>query len=120
MRYFPLLMISRRMSSTAGGDSTRGPCRNGRSTIMKRLWLVLGVSVLLLVPTGVAVATPSAQPAAPPTPVKHVVILYLENHAFDNVLGYWCNSQPGRCPAGGMPASVTLSNGTVVTPGVTP
>ena len=63
---------------------------------------------------------PSASQAAPGTPIRHVVVLYLENHTFDNVLGYWCNSHPGRCPGGGMPASVTLSNGTAVTPGITP
>jgi phospholipase C len=47
-------------------------------------------------------------------------VLYLENHSFDNVLGFWCNQNPGRCPAGGMPSSVTLSNGAVVTPGTDP
>lgn len=44
----------------------------------------------------------------------------MENHSFDNVLGYWCNSNPSRCPDGGMPATVTLSNGTTVTPTVAP
>jgi phospholipase C len=48
------------------------------------------------------------------------VVIYLENHSFDNVLGFWCNANPGRCPDGGMPARVTLSDGTTVTPGVTP
>jgi len=52
------------------------------------------------------------------SPVKHVVIIYLENHSFDNVLGFWCDDHPGRCPQGGMPASVTLSDGTVVAPSV--
>jgi phospholipase C len=54
------------------------------------------------------------------TPIRHVVVLYLENHSFDSSLGYWCGDSPGRCPAGGMPASVTLSNGAVVTPSVDP
>jgi phospholipase C len=44
----------------------------------------------------------------------------MENHSFDNVLGYWCDANPGRCPDGGMPTSVTLSDGSVVTPTVTP
>jgi phospholipase C len=48
------------------------------------------------------------------------VVLYLENHSFDNVFGYWCNNNPQRCPQGGMPSSVTLSNGAVVTPSVMP
>jgi phospholipase C len=87
---------------------------------MKRTLTALGVSALILVPAEWAVAAPGASQAAPVTPIRHVVVLYLENHSFDNVLGYWCNSHPGRCPDGGMPASVTLSNGTVVIPGITP
>jgi phospholipase C len=62
-------------------------------------------------------STATAQPA---TPIQHVVVIYLENHSFDNVLGYWCNANPGRCPDGGMPSSVTLSNGAVVTPTTDP
>lgn len=54
------------------------------------------------------------------TPIQHVVVIYLENHSFDNVLGYWCDDNPGHCPDGGMPSSVTLSNGAVVTPGTDP
>ncbi|HEV2451744.1 MAG TPA: alkaline phosphatase family protein, partial [Streptosporangiaceae bacterium] len=54
------------------------------------------------------------------TPVRHVVVIYLENHSFDNVLGYWCGEHRGRCPEGGMPARVRLSDGAVVTPGVDP
>jgi phospholipase C len=48
------------------------------------------------------------------------VVVYLENHSFDSVLGYWCDDNPGRCPDGGMPGSVRLSDGTVVTPGTDP
>jgi hypothetical protein len=29
-----------------------------------------------------------------------VVVIYLENHSFDNVLGFWCNNHLGRCPDG--------------------
>ena len=58
--------------------------------------------------------------AASAPPIKHVVVIYLENHTFDNVLGFWCNIHRGRCPDGGMPPSVTLSNGAVVTPTVDP
>jgi phospholipase C len=54
------------------------------------------------------------------TPIRHVVVIFLENHSFDNVLGYWCNANPGRCPVGGMPSSLALSNGTVVTPSTDP
>ena len=62
---------------------------------------------------------PRPVPARRVSPVRHVVVIYLENHSFDNVLGFWCDANPGRCPQGGMPASVTLSNGAVVSPSVT-
>lgn len=58
--------------------------------------------------------------SAQPSPIQHVVVLYLENHSFDSLLGYWCDNNPGRCPDGGMPSQVTLSDGTVVTPTVSP
>ena len=67
----------------------------------------------------VAPADQSAQRAAQ-SPIKHIVVLYLENHSFDSLLGYWCDNHQGRCPDGGMPKSVTLSDGTVVAPGVSP
>ena len=74
-----------------------------------------------------AVALPVLAPAAPlPTvaaqssPIRHIVVIYLENQSFDSVFGYWCDHRPSRCPNGGMPASVTLSDGTVVTPSVSP
>ena len=66
---------------------------------------------------GLAIASSAS---AQPSPIQHVVVLYLENHSFDSLLGYWCDENPGRCPDGGMPAQVTLSNGTVVTPTVSP
>ncbi len=54
------------------------------------------------------------------TPIQHIIVIDMENHSFDNVLGFWCDDNSGRCPNGGMPASVTLSNGTVVEPSVDP
>jgi len=70
--------------------------------------------------TGLSGLTPAVPANAQFTAVRHIVVLYLENHTFDNVLGYWCTANPGRCPDGGMPSSVTLSDGAVVTPGQTP
>jgi phospholipase C len=66
------------------------------------------------------VPAPAGLPKAAGTasPIRHVVVIYVENHSFDNLLGYWCDHNPGRCPDGGMPSSVTLSNGAVVTPSV--
>jgi phospholipase C len=50
------------------------------------------------------------------TPIQHVIVLYQENHTFDNVFGYWCD-QTGRCD--GMPSQVTVKGVGTVTPGVT-
>ncbi len=74
------------------------------------------LAIVLLVFGGLLGSSASASAS----PIKHVVVIYMENHSFDNVLGYWCNANPGRCPQGGMPASVTLSDGSVVKPSVTP
>src|SRR5215467_16312948 len=74
---------------------------------------VLTAAVLLAGALGASVP----QVPASSVPVQHIVVLYLENHSFDNVLGYCCD-QTHRCL--GMPASVTLKRGTVVTPAVTP
>jgi phospholipase C len=83
--------------------------------MVKRLlpMVVLAAATLLLSVLG----APVPRAPASSVPIKHVVVLYLENHSFDNVLGYWCN-QTRRCL--GMPSSVTLKGGTVVKPGVTP
>ncbi len=67
-----------------------------------------------------AATAPAVARVSAVTPIRHIVVIYLENHTFDDVLGYWCRGHPRRCPDGGMPAKVTLSNGTVVTPGVLP
>src|SRR5438128_6261022 len=64
-------------------------------------------------------AAPAATQAQA-TPIRHVVVIFLENQSFDSLLGYWCDGHPGRCPGGGMPSSVRLSNGAVVTPGTSP
>jgi phospholipase C len=82
-----------------------------------RAWWAFPAAALLGLATVIPGATATAQPV---TPIQHVVVIYMENHSFDNVLGYWCDANPGRCPDGGMPSSVRLSNGAAVTPGVTP
>jgi phospholipase C len=80
-----------------------------------RRYVRLGVAVAALAG---AAGPPGATAASPP--IRHVVIIYLENHSFDNVLGYWCDVHRARCPDGGMPAQVKLSNGAVVKPTVDP
>ena len=86
----------------------------------RRFPLRLGALALLAVaPMGVA-GLAVAGPAATTTPVKHIVVLYLENHSFDSILGFWCQDHAGRCPQGAMPSSVTLADGVTVTPSVEP
>jgi phospholipase C len=80
--------------------------------------LAAGATLGALACIGGLVAPGATQ--AQSTPIRHVVVIYLENHSFDNVLGFWCDDNPGRCPDGGMPSSVTLSNGAVVTPHTDP
>ena len=83
-------------------------------------WIALGTGALALTAVATTAVARPAPAGAQPSPIQHVVVLYLENHTFDNLLGYWCDDNPGRCPAGGMPFSVTLSNGAVVHPDVMP
>jgi phospholipase C len=81
---------------------------------------MLAVPVLAAAALAAAAGGGPAPAKAAGTPVQHVVVLYLENHSFDSILGFWCDQNPGRCPSGGMPATVTLKGGVSVTPSVTP
>ena len=87
---------------------------------LRRLVIVPGAAAMVAaaatVPGGTAPAIGGTPPAATASPINHVVVIYLENHSFDNVLGFWCDQNPGRCPDGGMPSTVKLSDGTVVSP----
>jgi phospholipase C len=89
-----------------------------------RLWAIVLAGAATAI--GLFALPAAGQPAARPSPIKHIVVLYLENHSFDSILGFWCDAHPGRCPlpgkpnGGGMPSQVRLSNGTVVRPGVSP
>ena len=53
-------------------------------------WVLVGVSP--------ATAGPHAQ-AVPPVgiPIQHVILIYQENHTFDNILGALCAQQGNRC-----------------------
>ncbi len=64
-------------------------------------------------PTATATPTTSPSPSPSGSPIKHVVVLYQENHSFDNVLGSWC-AQNAHCL--GLPPTVTLKGGVVVKP----
>src|SRR5437660_8307733 len=80
--------------------------RTGRRTALVLLSLVVLGTMSLL---GAARAG-----AAFPTPIRHVVVIYEENHSFDETLGYWCNTfTPARC--NGFTGAVHLKDGSVVT-----
>src|SRR5215471_1220692 len=81
--------------------------------------LAAGAAALGCLASAGGLAAPVATQARA-TPIRHVVVIFLENQSFDSLLGYWCDSNPGRCPDGGMPSSVRLSNGAVVTPATSP
>jgi phospholipase C len=106
-----------------------------RSVHRDRLAAVMGASIVatagLLLPAagaGARTVTGSAPRMSAPvvhrpranSPIRHVAVIYLENHSFDNILGYWCDQHQGRCPDGGMPSRVRLSDGHVVRPTVDP
>ncbi|HEX9064403.1 MAG TPA: alkaline phosphatase family protein [Streptosporangiaceae bacterium] len=79
--------------------------------------LAAGATALaVLAMAGTASARPAIAGRPARTPIRHIVVLYLENQTFDSVLGYWCHQHKRRCPAGGLPAAVRLSDGAVVTP----
>jgi phospholipase C len=92
-------------------------CYSDWQAIVAALAAQPGITVTSPLAVGEAFGRPSSYNLSP---IKHVVVLYLENHSFDSLLGYWCDDSPGRCPDGGMPSSVTLSNGAVVTPSTAP
>lgn len=87
----------------------------------QRTLLPVTMVALLAVPLGITgFVVANLASSAPASPIKHVVVLYLENHSFDSILGFWCNANPRRCPQGGMPSSVTLADGLTLAPKVEP
>ena len=74
-------------------------------------------------PAGLPAGSPSSSPARhSSSPVRHVVLLDMENHTLENLFGFPCAQRALRnCPASvQMPASVTLADGVTVTPSVLP
>ena len=108
-----------------GRERGRAACRHRQeaSVAAHGSWRsapIRAIALLTAIVAGLFGLAVASSASAQPSPIQHVVVLYLENHSFDSLLGYWCDDNPGRCPDGGMPARVTLSSGTVVTPTVSP
>ncbi len=107
------------------GAAANGPAALGTTAgaTARGAMAARGATAVGTTPVGTAAHGTSALGAAAhgshkfTTPIRHVVVLYLENHSFDNVLGFWCD-QTKRCI--GMPKSVRLENGARVKPSVTP
>ena len=57
---------------------------------ISKAWRLLGVASVVVGLAAAAATTANA------SPIQHVVVLYQENHSFDNVLGRWCYNS-GRC-----------------------
>ncbi len=92
--------------------------RRGKPSALAALALAGGLAAVTagLTPgteQGAAVAAQSYVSAviAPGGPITHVVIMYQENHTFDDVLGAVCQARTNPC--NGYTDPVTLHNGTV-------
>jgi phospholipase C len=73
---------------------------------VKHLRVLLISALLFAIP-----ATAHADAITPTAPISHVVIIYQENHSFDNVLGAWC-VQTARCDGA---TTAKVFNGTSTT-----
>jgi phospholipase C len=65
-------------------------------------------------PSPTQTATPSPTPTPTGSPIKHVVVIYQENHSFDETLGDWCFIT-GRCLGYDVTQPVTLAGGLQIT-----
>src|SRR5436309_2477766 len=55
------------------------------------------VAVAAVAATAAAIGVTDAVPsAAQTTPIQHVVVIYQENHSFDDLLGRWCYYRHAR------------------------
>jgi len=62
-----------------------------------RWTLAVGAAFCALAGAG-GLAAPAATQAQA-TPIRHVVVIFLENQSFDSLLGYWCDGQVPLKPA---------------------
>jgi len=87
---------------------------------MRKFRIALIVAGMMALLTVMGAVLPGRARDSAATPLRHIVVLMQENHSFDSELGFWCDANPGRCPVGGMPAVVRLSDGSVVRPTTAP
>src|SRR6478672_8757706 len=101
--------------------SVRSTGRKGSVNRISTLPLVAVLVLVLCTSDGVAPLGDAVGAVVPPeTPIAHVVIVYQENHSFDNVFGKLC-VQDARCngaTSGVLPdgSSIALSQATDLIP----
>src|SRR5205823_8759110 len=64
-------------------------------SVMRMKLALGGLLVLAALVVGVTVSRSAARRAAA-SPIQHVVIIFQENHSFDDVLGKFCATATGR------------------------
>ena len=70
-----------------------------KAVIVAAAVVAMGVSVQAegSPPSG-ATAAPAANPVkVPVSPIRHVVVIYQENHSFDETLGFYCGTRAPKC-----------------------
>ncbi|MCI4329199.1 MAG: hypothetical protein L3J86_06395, partial [Thermoplasmata archaeon] len=93
---------------TSGGTDRAPPARGRR--ISKRVLAILIVLILVVsisVPLAVEKLRTKPSPWGPSAvPIKHIVVLMMENHAYDNMFGTYCQAVGPECPmsANGIPS----------------
>jgi phospholipase C len=86
------------------------PAARSRFGIALAVLAAMVVALGLTLTSGTSLGAQVALPAAPTTPIQHVVVLYMENHSFDNVLGRLCVNDH-RCDGA---VRGKVSNGTTI------
>jgi phospholipase C len=78
------------------------------------LWglAVAAVAATLLVKTAAGASTPAVSGGLAGSPIKHVVVIYQENHSFNDLLGKLCVQEQNRCRGA---TQGVVSDGTHVT-----
>jgi phospholipase C len=83
-----------------------------RATAIRRVLIALGLCGAALLALPPALASPArGGAAASASPIKHVVVIYQENHSFNDLLGYLCVTEGGRCAG---TTTGEISNGTKI------
>ncbi len=95
------------MQSRVRTQRKSSPARRVRALVA-----IIAVTFVALATGAHGESTRAARPTVPLGTIQHVVVIYQENHSFDETLGAYCVAHPGRC--NGTIGPVHLKNGTTV------